>query len=213
MQKFKDFIIDNFGWRKGEFWESERPERLLVQMGVIALVLLPALFGTIFFWKTKTKYLYKDAEKKYVMKYAYTFKNGHLRHSLFGTSVEQGEDLCKYYRKVNKYYAMVKEGNINRIWYISPETNDTLYTTPDSISLHFGTGWLPLGRPLYMPREFKNDSVVKVYDINTCCWGYYEAFVPNFCLHDNPPPDSLLNKFQGDIGNIPDPRDYGFYCD
>src|SRR6218665_212961 len=191
MQKFKDFIIDNFGWRKGEFWELERPERLLAQMVVIALVLLPALFGTIFFWKTKTKYLYKDAEKKYVMKYAYTFKNGHLRHSLFGTSVEQGEDLCKYYRK----------------------TNDTLYTTADSISLHFGTGWLPLGRPLYMPREFKNDSVVKVYDINTCCWGYYEAFVLNFCLHDNPPPDSLLNKFQGDIGNIPDPRDYGFYCD
>src|SRR6218665_2467346 len=61
MQKFKDFIIDNF-------------ESRIVQMGVIALGLPLVLFGAIFFWKTKTKYLYKDAEKKYVMKYAYTFE-------------------------------------------------------------------------------------------------------------------------------------------
>jgi len=183
------------------------------------MIITPTVwYGLQFYWQNKTKTLYSQAKNSYQKKYAYTLIKGSLDQTMYARSYDEGVQLVDYYNQVSDYYAKIQSGEIEREKYISPISGDTLYKNP--IIIPIPIKYLGVPQEVYLPKGAENDSVIKVYVFDTKCWGYFEAYVPTFNLHDTLHPDSLLQDLKRHIESLPKqsddiygrPSPYGFYC-
>ncbi len=183
------------------------------------MLVMPLLwYGLQFYWQHKTKNLYEIAQSKYLKKYTYVIINGTLNQSMYSDDEIGGKKLFDYYSKVSNYHEDVKSGKREREKSYSYITKDTVYSVPVVIPVplrHIG-----VEKEVYVEEVGKTDSVVKVIVFNTRCWGYYEAYLAKSTIHNELPPDSLLESFINHVHSLPSrdgntfgrPSPYGFYC-
>lgn len=183
------------------------------------MILTPTVWYSLqFYWQNKTKTLYSEAQKSYQKKFAYTTIRGSLDQTMYAENAESGKKLLIYYNQITNYYNKVDLGEIELQKYVSPISGDTLYKNP--IIIPVPVKYLGVPQTVYIRKESEIDSLVKVYVFNTKCWGYFEAYVPLYNLHDTLPTDSVLQDLMKHIKSLPKqsddiygrPSPYGFYC-
>lgn len=183
------------------------------------MIITPTVwYGLQFYWQNKTKTLYFQAKNSYQKKYAYTLIRSSLDQTMYADNEKNGRDLLDYYQQIFEYYQKVELGEIKQVKSYFPLTGDSVYHEP--IIIPVPIKYLGVPQEVYLPKGAENDSVIKVYVFNTKCWGYFEAYVPIFNLHDTLPPDSLLQDLKRHIQSLPKqsddiygrPSPYGFYC-
>ncbi len=168
------------------------------------------------------KKLYEEATTSYKIMYAYDLtRQKNVQSTLYAKSKSGGEELVEYYKSVYDYYKKVHLGEIKLDMHYDKEYKDSLYEEPISIPLPLR--FLGVGEEVYLEKEpTKEESVVKVFVFDTCCWGYFTAYIPVINLHDSMPPDSIYKKFLKNAAELPKPSDdsphygrpspYGYYC-
>ena len=73
------------------------------------MILTPTVwYGLQFYWQNKTKNLYREAQKSYKKKYAYTIVSGSLDQTLYTYNEENGRKLLDYYKQISEYYRKVE---------------------------------------------------------------------------------------------------------
>ncbi len=191
---------------------------LFIAMALIMVVTPLIWYGSQFYWQNKTKKLHEIAQSKYMKQYTYVIMNGSLDQVMYSEDKESGIKLAGYYSKVSNYYEDVKSGKRKREKIYSHITKDTGYIVPVIIPVplqHIG-----VEQEIYVEEISETDSVVKAYVFNTKCWGYYEAYLAKSTIHNELPPDSLLEDFIKHVHSLPSregttfgkPSPYGFYC-
>lgn len=197
---------------------TKKIRRLLISMIFIMIATPTFWYGGKFYWQKKTKELYEFTNSNYQKKYAYVVVNGSLDQAMYSDNMKGGIKLEGYYLEVSNYYSDVKSGKRKREKIYNHITDDTGYVIPVIIPAplkHIG-----VQKPIYVEEFNESDSVVKAYVFNTKCWGYYEAYLAKSTIHDELPPDSLLERFIKHVHSLPSkegstfgkPSPYGFYC-
>ena len=183
------------------------------------MVITPSVwYGAQFYWQNKTKKLYEISQSKFLKKYTYVIMNGSLDQAMYSEDKGGGVELADYYSKVSDYYEDVKSGKREREKIYSHITKDTGYIVPVIIPVplqHIG-----VEKSIYVEEISETDLVVKAYVFNTKCWGYYEVYLAKSTIHNELPPDSLLEDFMKHVHSLPSregttfgkPSPYGFYC-
>lgn len=183
------------------------------------MILTPTVwYGLQFYWQNKTKNLYREAQKSYKKKYAYTIVSGSLDQTLYTYNEENGRKLLDYYKQISEYYRKVEIGEIKQLKSYFALTGDSVYD--ESVIIPVPIKYLGVPQTVYIKEDAEMDSLVKVYVFNTKCWGYFEAYVPRYNLHDTLPPDSVLQNLMKHIRFLHvqaddmygKPSPYGFYC-
>ena len=171
-----------------------------------------------FYWQNKTKKLYKEVVKECPKKYIYALCDNKLEQSYYGVNEKDGEKLVKYYKDKLDYDDKVKLGIIEREIYRISDSGDTSFIEPIAIPVSIDNQF-SIMEEVYCDYKTKQDSVVKIYSFDTDNWGYIEAYVPIFVLHDSLPSDSLLKDYLRYLECLPKeykfygtPSQYGFYC-
>lgn len=185
---------------------------------LLIMVLAPATWYILqFYWQDKTKKLYNEAQNSYQKKYAYTYIRGVLNQTLYADNQENGRKLLSYYNQKTSYYNKVKLGEIEMKKYVSPISGDTVFH--DGITIPVPLKFLGVPKTVYIKEDSELDSLVKIYVFNTQCWGYFEAYVPRYNLHDSLPPELVLKDLKKPVKSAPQqdgiygtPSPYGFYC-
>jgi len=189
-------------------------------IGTLAIMILtPTVwYGLQFYWQNKTKALYNEAQNNYLKKYAYTTIRGSLDQTMYADNKENGKKLLNYYKQISEYYKKVELGEIKQVKCYFSLTGDSVYDA--SVIIPIPIKYLGVPQTVYTAKDGEMDSLLKVYVFNTKCWGYFEAYVPRFNLHDTLPTDSLLQDLMKHINSLPKqaddiygrPSPYGFYC-
>lgn len=186
---------------------------------LLIMILTPTVWYSLqFYWQNKTKNLYIELQKTYQKKYAYTHIRGTLDQTLYADNEESGRKLLDYYSQISEYYKKVELGEIKQAKSYFSLTGDSVYDEPVIIPVPLK--YLGVSQTVYIQKEADGDSLIKAYVFNTKCWGYFEAYVPIYNLHDTLPSDSALQDLMNHIKSLPKqsddiyrrPSPYGFYC-
>lgn len=181
------------------------------------MVIMPiGWYSSQFYWQSKTKNLYKQAQASYQKKYVYITFRGALDQAMYADDEKGGKKLANYYKRVSDYNRKLRSGMIEKQMEIV--SGDTLYS--ESIFIPVPLQHIGVEEPIYVEEIDEADSVVKAYVFNTSCWGYFEAYLAKSTVHDKLPPDSLLEEFIDHVHSLPtlegntfgQPSPYGFYC-